>query len=270
MFAPGNVIPASDSGLRMDGKTRNTSYGLFASFYDDMIGKQFFRMLRRHFENLVKRRRIRFSSAADLGCGTGLFAKYLCLSRGVPVFGVDHSPAMLRVAARRCKNTGVTLLQQDIREFQLPMPVDLVTANFDSLNYLLQPQGVQEMLCRVFAALRPGGHFIFDFVTPCQQKSAARVFAGQCHTRQVRVVQRMRWLKSQRLFSSQVIVTGMSLQPSAVEHHVQRAYWPAEIADWLAAAGFILREVVDAATLKQASTCPRRLIIVAQKPTRGR
>jgi SAM-dependent methyltransferase len=264
---PGQAVEALASGCGSGMRPGNgkSSYGLFASFYDDMIGKQFFRMLRSQFEKLVRRRCIQFSSAADLGCGTGLFAKYLCLSRNVPVFGVDNSPAMLRVAAGRCRNTSVTLLQQDIRQFVLPMQVDLVTANFDSINYLLEPGSVRQLMQRVFHALQPGGHFIFDFVTPCQQKSATRVFAKRQNRRRVRVVQSMRWLKRQRLFLSQVSITDVSLLPVAVEQHMQRAYWPEEIASWLSRAGFILRDVLDAETLKQATICPKRIIIVAQK-----
>jgi SAM-dependent methyltransferase len=268
MQAPKIQTLAADCDFLINPKNMPSAYGLFATFYDEMIGKRFFRLLRRHFERLVQRRRIRFSSVADLGCGTGLFAKYLYLSRNVPVFGVDNSPAMLRVAARRCKNTGVTLLKQDIREFRLPISVDLVTANFDSINYLLEPLGVQQLLRRVFESLRPGGHFVFDFVTPCQQKSAARVFAKCCDNRRVYVFQNMRWLQRQRLFSSQVFITGLPFLPDTIENHVQRAYWPEEIANWLSGAGFILRDVVDAANLKSATTCPKRLIVVAQRPAK--
>src|SRR6266700_992514 len=100
-------------------------YGLLAAAYDDVIGRDFFERIRRVFEHVVARHRIGFSSAADLGCGTGLFARYLNALWRVPVFGVDLSPSMLRVAASNCRNTDVTLLHQDIRQLRLPRRVGL-------------------------------------------------------------------------------------------------------------------------------------------------
>ena len=46
-------------------------------------------------------------------------------------------PEMLAVATRNCASSNVCLLQQDIRCLRLPYPVDLITANFDTMNHLL-------------------------------------------------------------------------------------------------------------------------------------
>ena len=169
-------------------------YGLLAAAYDDVIGRDFFERVRRVFEHLIGRHRIGFSSAADLGCGTGLFARYLNSLWRVPVFGVDVSPAMLRVAASNCRDTNVTLLRQDIRHLRLPQRVDLVTANFDTLNHLINDGELPVLFQHVYDHLRPGGHFIFDFITPCDPLGATAII----HRRQSRdgrrhVTQRIRW-----------------------------------------------------------------------------
>jgi hypothetical protein len=44
---------------------------------------------------------------------------------------------MLAVATRNCTSSNVCLLQQDIRCLRLPYPVDLIAANFDTMNHLL-------------------------------------------------------------------------------------------------------------------------------------
>jgi hypothetical protein len=50
-----------------------------------------------------------------------------------------------------------------------------------------------------------------------------------------------------------------------MELHRERAYSPQEVASWLMEAGFMLRDVLDAATLRRATVCPSRVIVVAQK-----
>src|SRR5436309_13152788 len=105
-------------------------YSRFASFYDATIGRPAFRHTRIIFERLVRHHRLKFRSAADLGCGTGLFACYLNRRWGVPVFAVDRSPEMLRVAVGSCPGGGVIFLRQDMRRMRLPVKVDLVTCHF--------------------------------------------------------------------------------------------------------------------------------------------
>src|SRR3972149_4048139 len=108
-------------------------YSRLARAYDAALGITNYLGTRRAFEYLVRHYGIRFSSAADIGCGTGLFACYLSGCWGVPVFGVDRSAEMLAVAACNCPNPNVLFMRQDIRCLRLPCPVDLITANFDTM-----------------------------------------------------------------------------------------------------------------------------------------
>jgi predicted TPR repeat methyltransferase len=52
-------------------------YTELAAMYDATLGVPFFVGARKAFEELVRRYGINFRSAADIGCGTGLFARYL-------------------------------------------------------------------------------------------------------------------------------------------------------------------------------------------------
>ena len=148
-------------------------YTELAAMYDATLGVPFFVGARKAFEEIIKRYGINFRSAADIGCGTGLFARYLSRRWGVPTLAVDRSPAMLAIAMRNCTGCKVGLLQQDIRCLQLPQPVDLVTANFDTLNYLLNGLDLRQTFRRIYVNVRPGGYFIFDLITPCQHRGAA-------------------------------------------------------------------------------------------------
>src|SRR5215471_21820492 len=115
-------------------------YSELAPAYDQTIGWPAFHHARRAFETLARRYGLRFRSAADIGCGTGLFARYLNECWGAPVYAVDRSREMLRQARRNSSGVGVCFLQQDVRCLALPSNVDLITANFDTLNHLNVPQ----------------------------------------------------------------------------------------------------------------------------------
>ncbi|MGE5153756.1 MAG: class I SAM-dependent methyltransferase, partial [Bdellovibrio bacteriovorus] len=103
-------------------------------------------------------------SAADVGCGTGGFLSYLLRYR-VPLWGVDSSPSMLRIALRRLPRSRVRLLRQDIRALRLPRAVDLIVCNGDTLNYLLTRDELVLGLARCRENLTPCGSLVGDILT---------------------------------------------------------------------------------------------------------
>jgi len=240
-------------------------YSQIAPFYDCTVGIAFFLRVRRAFSKLVRRYGIRFCSAADMGCGTGLFACYLNQCWGVPVYGVDRSLEMLRQARRNCPSAGVCFLQQDIRCLALPSQVDLITANFDTLNHLNAPQNLRRAFERVAANLRQGGYFYFDILTPCQPLNGYRVYVGDRCRVGSWLQQRVRWEPRRRVIRISAVQHGVSSCRPVVERITERAYSAWELGNWLAEAGFTIRGVHDEATLRTAVDCPPRIIVVAQK-----
>jgi SAM-dependent methyltransferase len=254
------LSPSTASGL-----ASFRPYSQIAPLYDCTVGVPFFLRVREAFEKLVRRYRIRFCSAADIGCGTGLFACYLNRCWGVPVYAVDRSLAMLRQATRNCPSPGVCLLQQDIRSLALPLKVDLITANSDTLNHLSVSQDLCRAFERVALNLRPGGHFYFDILTPCQPLHGYRVYVrNRCRVRSW-LEQRVRWDPRQRLIHTSALQRRVGWCRPVLERITERAYSAAELGKWLAAAGFLIRGVHDEATLRVALDCPQRIIVVAQK-----
>src|SRR5262245_44087550 len=181
-------------------------YTKLAAMYDNSLGVPFFVGTRRAFEELVRCYGINFRSAADIGCGTGVFAGYLNRCWRVPVFGVDRSPEMLTVATRNFSNLNVCFLQQDIRCLQLPYPVDLTTANFDTMNHLMTEPDLRLVFRCIWKNLRLGGHFIFDLITPCQPLGGARTYTRHLGSGSRRAVQRIRWNPAQKMLSIVVII----------------------------------------------------------------
>jgi SAM-dependent methyltransferase len=240
-------------------------YSQFAKAYDQTIGWPTFLRTRRSFERLSRLYDIRFRNAADLGCGTGLFANYLNQRWGVPVWAVDLSPEMLRVAERNCPGSSVRLLHQDIRRLRLPEPVDLATSNFDALNHLTGKDDLRLAFQRVAENLRPGGHFYFDLITPCFPLSKRAVYVRKIAAQHRQVTQLIRWNPTRRIISITVAVQSSDSPRAKLEFHRERAYSFGEVGRWLMDAGFVIRGVHDEQTLEPASGCPQRIIVVAQK-----
>ena len=102
-------------------------------------------------------------SACDLACGTGTTA--LALAReGIKMFAVDLSPVMCRLAREKARRARLPLrvLRADMREFQLPEPVDLITCEYDAVNHVPRKADLRMVAQAVARALRPGGYLYFD------------------------------------------------------------------------------------------------------------
>jgi len=240
-------------------------YSGIASVYDRSVGLSFFLRSRRAFETLVARYGIRFCSAADIGCGTGLFACYLNRCWRVPVYAVDRSPEMLWRGLCNCAGSSVCFLQQDIRCLRLPMPVDLVTANFDTLNHLVSLDDLRLAFRRVAANLHPSGYFYFDIITPCQPLGGRRLFVRDFRMPGWCFKQLIRWESTRRLMRFQVVHHRAGCSWPAIERFTERAYCANEIGPGLLSAGFVIRGVHDEATLEVAARCSSRIIVIAQK-----
>jgi SAM-dependent methyltransferase len=240
-------------------------YSELAPFYDASLGCESFADARRAFEVLARHHRVRFRTAADIGCGTGLFACYLSRCWGARVFGVDRSRSMLDVARGNCRGERVCFLEQDIRCLRLPEPVDLVTANFDVVNHLVRRSDLEQTLRAVAAALRPGGHYVFDAITHCAPLGGPRVFHKQTRLPRRRIVQTIRWDPERRLLRGAVLHFLAERPAPIVETYLERGYAPGEIGEALRGARLVTRGVHDAVTLDPASRCAPRLRIVAQK-----
>ncbi|WP_181164440.1 class I SAM-dependent DNA methyltransferase [Amaricoccus solimangrovi] len=112
-------------------------------------------------------------SIADIGCGTGLFLSYLSRFGGA-LIGVDRSPSMLRLAAKRLRGTPARLLRMDMRRLALPEPVETLSCTFDTINYLLSPSDLAATIRGFARNLLPGGTLVFDFIPEGASRGGTR------------------------------------------------------------------------------------------------
>jgi len=139
-------------------------YRELALMYDELVGRTAFECWRENFERLTNRYSIVPDTACDMACGTGLAADYLA-GRCSRVYAVDQSESMLQIARSRAPESDTVFLRQSFTTLDLPERVDLITCNFDSLNYLTEVSDLQEALRRFAGALATGGQAIFDMNT---------------------------------------------------------------------------------------------------------
>jgi SAM-dependent methyltransferase len=106
-------------------------------------------------------------SALDIGCGTGTFACLLA-QHGFEVTGVDPAAAMLDVARAKPYADQVRWLHGDATTLP-PMQVDLATMTGNVAQVFLTDEDWAATLRGAHAALRPGGHLVFETRDPAKQ-----------------------------------------------------------------------------------------------------
>jgi SAM-dependent methyltransferase len=236
--------PADQCGPRQRPVVESVQpYGAFSVIYDELLGDRFFTELRRTFEWMIRRYGVRFKAVADVACGTGTFARYLRDIGAQPVYGLDCSPTMLQRAVRKNSGNGARFLLQDLRALRLPRPVDLVTCNFDSLNYLGSAAELRGAFRRFAENLGPHGHAIFDIVTECSTEQGRDLKVELPPGQGQAVIRMIRHDPASRL---QIARLYLRRAGSVIcETHVQRAYTIPEVVAALDGSGLRLRAVHD-------------------------
>ena len=100
----------------------------------------------------------------DVGCGTGCLAMLLAES-GRTVVGVDPAAESLAVARKKDRTGRVTWLHGDVTTVP-PLDADLAVMTGNVAQVFLTDDDWNRTLRGVHAALRPGGHFVFETRRP--------------------------------------------------------------------------------------------------------
>jgi len=105
----------------------------------------------------------------ELGAGTGRIA-IPCAQAGARVWGIDSEPSMLEIAGRNAEEAGVTdrltLVEGDMRDFDVPEPAALVTIPFRTFLHNLTTDDQLATLRACHRALRPGGRLALNVFNP--------------------------------------------------------------------------------------------------------
>jgi SAM-dependent methyltransferase len=132
------------------------AYDLLTGFHDhDAWAAQ--------LEGLARTAGLRGHRLLDVGCGTGSSAAAM-LARGYDVAGIDVSPGMLELAARKL-GPDVRLHCLDMRALPRLGEFDVVWCISDGVNFLLSDDDLVAAFAGFARNLAPGGLVVFDLDT---------------------------------------------------------------------------------------------------------
>lgn len=185
----------------------------------------------------------------DVGCGTGTFALLLA-EQGLDVVGVDPAEASLAVARAKAGAGDVRWIHGDAATLPA-LQVDLATMTGNVAQAIAGEDDWLATLRGIHAALRPGGHLVFETRDPARRAWEGWTHQDTCRVNQVPGVGRVRsWeqvidvdgplvtFRSTRVFDTDgVTLTSLS---------TLRFRTSDEVAASLTACGYVLDQVRDA------------------------
>jgi SAM-dependent methyltransferase len=193
----------------------------------------------------------------DLACGTGALVKRLH-RHGWHTTGMDLSPAMVQTG--RKEGPSWRGIVGDLRALPFEDSLDFATCLFDSLNFLLKEEDIEQAILECGAALRPGGLFYFDFVT---EQMVLQHFAGQ------------RWTEDNGTFATAwestydhatgIIETAVRVNNGVVNTIRERIHSQARIEAALRKADLQPMAILDAETWRKPRRKTIRVDVVAVK-----
>ena len=142
------------------------AYTSFAYLYDTFMDNVPYGEWARHIREKLCEHGVTDGIVLDLGCGTGTMTERLA-GYGYDMIGVDNSEEMLELAMEKKTESGYDILYllQDMRGFELYGTVRAVVSVCDSVNYITEPDELEEVFRLVNNYLDPKGIFLFDFNT---------------------------------------------------------------------------------------------------------
>lgn len=217
-------------------------------------------------QSLLKRWGEDVETILELGCGTGSLALALQPLGDYRYAGTDRVEEMLKVAREKADLEGAEIQfeQADFTDFAVDVPVDAVLLLFDGINYLLEPEPIVRVMDCVYAALKPGGLFVFDLSTPANSINNAAYFDDEGEEDEFSYRRRSSYDAATRLHHTtfNLVIEGESYR----EEHVQRAWEIEAIRPLVEAAGFEVVALLDGFESRPATADTERAHWVVRRP----
>lgn len=273
------------------------AYTSFAYVYDTFMDNVPYGEWASHIREKLCEHGVTDGIVLDLGCGTGTMTERLA-GYGYDMIGIDNSEEMLELAMEKRMESGhdILYLLQDMREFELYGTVRAVVSVCDSVNYMTEPDELEEVFRLVNNYLDPKGIFLFDFNTVHKYRdvigdSTIAEDRGVCsfiwdnryyEKEQINEYDLTLFIaedfnpmenaygsegmadSEDTLFSEEGVENG-SLYRRYTETHYQRGYTLAEIKELLERAGLVFIEAYDADTKETPNDMSERICVIARE-----
>ena len=231
-------------------------YQILASLYDQDWGEftlDYIPFLRQ-IDMLFK---LPDKSVLDAACGTGNITLLLS-TMGCQVTGFDRSLEMLHWARKKCDAAKTAFFQADMRTFAVKSVFDFVINTYDSINYLLNLNEIEQFFQQVYFALKTNGIFIFDINTD--------IAFGYRHIGSFRrEIAGIQFIQKHEFFEDNCIEKTTFYFSDGEEVHWQRGYKKDVIDELLAKSRFLTMNCLKAFRLTPGDENSERLIYVVRK-----
>jgi ubiquinone/menaquinone biosynthesis C-methylase UbiE len=214
----------------------DASFGPVAPYYDELMRSVPYRMWTSYYLLLLAHQGARPTKVLDVCCGTGTMCEML-VEEGKEMAGFDLSPGMIERAREKAakKKLDIRYEVADARTVDMGEEYDAAFSFFDSLNNILEPEGLFQSFQRVAEHLPSGGSWIFDLNT-------AYAFEEQMFDQHSgpRAKLKYNWIGSYDK-ASRIITVDMHFEYKGEEFyevHRQRAHPKDEVESMLKEAGF--------------------------------
>ncbi len=258
------------------------AYTGFAAVYDTFMDNVPYREWGEYIHSMLCEKEVKDGLVLDLGCGTGTMTEILA-GYGYDMIGADNSEDMLELAMEKRIQSGhnILYLLQDMREFELYGTVRAVVSVCDSLNYITDPEDLENVFRLVNNYLDPGGIFLFDFNTEYKYREVM----GDCTIAEDRGVCSFIWdnyyYEEERINEYDLTLfvreTGQpdpdtdepdkegQLYRRYTETHYQRAYTLEEMQRLLEKAGLVFEAAYDMDTKEVPGDTSERICVIARE-----
>lgn len=244
-------------------------YNDFASVYDHLMQEIPYGEWVEYLQKIADHFQIKPRKVLEIGCGTGNVT--IPLARlGYQITALDLSSNMLAIAEQKAREQGVNiqLIQQDMRQLELPGNFDLVISLCDSLNYILQESELRKVFQEVFELLEEKGLFVFD-LNSCYK--IARVLGNETYTLKeddVAYIWENNYDQDNDICEMEItffVREHNGLYRRFQENHAQRAYAVDKVLTWLKDTGFATIDYYDAQTFQKPGPKAERIYFIAIK-----
>lgn len=244
-------------------------YTNFAKVYDLFMDNVPYDKWVERIRDILHKENIFDGLICDLGCGTGAITERLA-NIGYDMIGIDNSYDMLDIAMEKKYASGndILYLCQDMREFELYGTVRAIVSGCDSLNYIQDLSGLEEVFSLVNNYLDPGGLFIFDMNTVYKYQN----ILGENTFSEVRDQAAFIWENTyddnKRINEYDLnlfIKLENDIYKRFEERHVQRAYTFDEIVSAINSSNMQLEKYLDADTYGDLRENTERILFIARE-----
>ena len=236
-------------------------YSWLSPHYDRLMGHVLYGSWADSVQKILKRKKKAPKRLLELGAGTCRLAGELNIPSLEYRVHTDLSLSMLQAAG---KEVGFPRVACDATAIPFAPGFDFVLMCYDAVNYL-NPRQLRELFDEVHRVLEPNGIFLFDITTEENSIEWFEDYSDAFDTGEGLLVRRSAYNKEQRIqhnYFDYFTPAENGLFKRRQEHHEQYIYPVPDLCEWLGECGFQLLDLLDALTLRPATSKSERIQIL--------